>query len=88
MVGSIKLPLVILDHHHMQQWRAGVVGGIAVLDVVIRGHCYFFNVVVLSRKHGDQRSGVNTLYLLYAHSGSEYKYVYIDTYIGLYNLHT
>ena len=50
MIGSVKIPLVMLHHDGVQhRWVSGV-GCIAVTDVVIRGHCYGLYVVVLCRQ--------------------------------------
>lgn len=48
MIGSIKVPLVVLHYGDIQQWRTSGMSGIAVAEIVVRGHCYVLNVIVLS----------------------------------------
>ena len=55
MIGSIKVPLVVLHHFCVQQRGGGGVGCVAITDVVIWGHCYDLYVVVLCEQTGTGR---------------------------------
>ena len=92
VIGSIKVPLVVLHHHCVQQRRASGVSCIAVIDVVVRGHRYGLYVVVLCEQEVQQDCAITSMLTTYsrtqdcANTTCDYNIQWYKT--GLCNHHT